>query len=162
MHILVTLKVLFLLMLANGTPVIATDILGSRLAFPIDGGAKFTDGRRVFGSSKSFRGIFLSILVTSAFAFTVGMNWKTGALVSSMAMFGDLFSSFFKRRFNLASGSRATGLDQVPESLFPLLACRSVLKLTPLDIAAGVAFFFIGELLLSRLFYRFHLRDHPY
>jgi CDP-2,3-bis-(O-geranylgeranyl)-sn-glycerol synthase len=162
MHILVTLKVLFLLMLANGTPVIATDILGSHLAFPIDKRAKFADGHQVFGSSKSVRGIFLSILVTSALAFTVGMDWKTGALVSSMAMVGDLFSSFFKRRLNLPTGSRATGLDQVPESLFPLLACRSLLMLTALDIVAGVALFFVGELLLSRLFYHFHLRDHPY
>ncbi len=162
MHILVTLKVLFLLMLANGTPVIATDILGSRFAFPIDGGANFADGHPVFGSSKTVRGIFLSILVTSAFAFTVGMGLKTGALVASMAMAGDLFSSFFKRRLNLPAGSKVTGLDQVPESLFPLLACRSVLMLTALDIVAGVALFIVGELLLSRLFYHFHLRDHPY
>jgi CDP-2,3-bis-(O-geranylgeranyl)-sn-glycerol synthase len=162
MHILVTLKVLFLLMLANGTPVIAKDILRSRFAFPIDRGANFADGRQVFGSSKTIRGIFLSILVTSAFAFTLGMDWKIGALVASMAMVGDLFSSFFKRRLNLPAGSRATGLDQVPESLFPLLACRSAFMLTALDIAGGVALFFVGELILSRLFYHFHLRDQPY
>jgi CDP-2,3-bis-(O-geranylgeranyl)-sn-glycerol synthase len=90
------------------------------------------------------------------------MNWKTGALVASMAMAGDLLSSFLKRRLNLPAGGRATGLDQVLESLFPLLACRSALMLTALDIVAGVALFFVGELLLSRLFYHFHLRDHPY
>ena len=162
MHILVTLKVLFLLTLANGTPVIAKDILGSHFAFPIDGGANFVDGRPVLGSSKTFRGIFLSILVTSAFAPTVRMDWKTGALVASIAMAGDLFSSFLKRRLNLPAGGRATGFDQIPESLFPLLACRSVLMLTALDIVAGVALFFVGELLLSNLFYHFHLRDHPY
>src|SRR5450759_1559426 len=143
MHILVTLKVLFLLMLANGTPVIAKDILGSHFAFPIDGGAHFVDGRPVPGSSKTFRGIFFSILVTLAFAPTVRMDWKTGALVASMAMAGDLFSSFLKRRINLPAGGRATGLDQVLESLFPLLACRSVLMLTAMDIVAGVALFFV-------------------
>ena len=162
MQILVTLKVLFLLALANGTPVIAKDILGSRFAIPIDGGAKFVDGRPVLGSSKTVRGILLSILVTAAFAPSVGMGWKIGALVASVAMAGDLFSSFLKRRLNLPAGGKATGLDQVPESLFPLLACRSALSLTALDIAAGVAIFFVGELLLSRLFYHFHLRDRPY
>jgi hypothetical protein len=162
MHILVTLKILFLLMVANGMPVIAKDILGNRFAFPIDGDAKFFDGHPVFGTSKTVRGIFLSILVTSVLASTVGMDWETGALVASMAMAGDLFSSFSKRRLTLPAGSRATGLDQVPESLFPLLACRSVLMLTALDIVAGVVLFFVGELLLSRLFYHFHLRDHPY
>ena len=162
MHILVTLKVLFLLMLANGTPVIAKDILGGHFAFPLDGGAILADGRPLFGSSKTFLGIFLSILVTSAIAPAVRMNWKMGALVASMAMAGDLSSSFLKRRLNLPAGGRATGLDQVPESLFPLLACRSLLMLTALDIVAGVSLFFVGELLLSRLFYHFHLRDHPY
>ena len=82
--------------------------------------------------------------------------------MASVAMAGDLLSSFLKRRINLPAGGKATGLDQVPESLFPLLACRSALRLTVLDIIAGVAIFFVGELLLSRLFYHFHLRDRPY
>jgi CDP-2,3-bis-(O-geranylgeranyl)-sn-glycerol synthase len=151
-----------LLVLANGTPVITKGILGSRLASPIDRGAKFVDGRPLFGSSKTFRGVFLSILVTSACAPLIGLSWRIGALVASVAMGGDLFSSFLKRRMNLSAGSNATGLDQVPESLFPLLACRSVLALTVLDILATVAIFFAGELLISRLLYHFRLRDHPY
>jgi hypothetical protein len=77
-------------------------------------------------------------------------------------MAGDLFSSCLKRRMNLPPSERATGLDQVPESLFPLLACRSVLPLSVLDIVAIVSIFFAGELLLSRLFYQLHLRDQPY
>jgi CDP-diglyceride synthetase len=162
MHIGLTLKILFLLTLANGTPVIAKDILGSRFAIPIDGGVKFVDGRPVLGSSKTVRGIFLSILVTSAFAPILRLDWKIGALVASMAMAGDLFSSFLKRRFDLHAGDRATGLDQIPESLFPLLACRTALPFTALDIVVGVAVFFVGELLLSRVFYYFHLRDRPY
>jgi CDP-diglyceride synthetase len=162
MQILVTLKILFLLMLANASPVIAKDILGNHFAIPIDGGANFADGRPVLGSSKTVRGILLSILVTSAFSPIVGMGWKIGALVASMAMVGDLLSSFLKRRLNLPVSGKATGLDQIPESLFPFLACWSVLQLTVLDIVAGVAIFFVGEILLSRLFYHFHLRDSPY
>ena len=162
MHLLLILQVLVLLTLANGTPVIAKDILGDRFAIPVDGGVKFVDGRPMFGSSKTVRGIFLSILVTSLFAPVAGLDWKTGALVASVAMAGDLFSSFLKRRMNLPAGGKATGLDQVPESLFPLLACRRALPLTSLDVVAVLAIFFVGELLLSRLLYRFHLRDHPY
>jgi CDP-diglyceride synthetase len=162
MQPLLILQVLLLLALANGTPILAKDILGDRFAIPIDGGAKFVDGRPIFGSSKTIRGIFLAILVTSVIAPRIGIHWKIGALAASVAMAGDLFSSFLKRRFNLPAGGKATGLDQVPESLLPLLACRSVLMLTPLDIVAGVVIFFIGELLLSRLFYHFHLRDRPY
>jgi CDP-2,3-bis-(O-geranylgeranyl)-sn-glycerol synthase len=63
---------------------------------------------------------------------------------------------------NLPAGSRATGLDQVPESLFPLLACRNALALTAMDIVAGVILFFIGEVLLSLVVYRLGLRERPY
>ncbi len=162
MHPLLILRVLALLAVANGTPVVAKDILGDGLAIPIDGGVTFVDGRPLLGSSKTVRGILLSISMTSALAPVVGLNWKIGALVASVAMAGDLFSSFLKRRMNLPSGGKATGLDQIPESLFPLLACGSALPLSALDIIAGVAIFFVGELLLSRLFYHFHLRDRPY
>jgi len=67
-----------------------------------------------------------------------------------------------KRRLGLPPSSRAIGLDQIPESLFPLLACYSALSLSVIDIAAGCAIFFVGELLLSRLFFRLRLRDRPY
>ena len=163
MHFWLIAQMLALLAVANGAPVIVKDILKERLASPLDGGAKFfIDGRPVFGSSKTYRGIFFSILVTSACAPLLGLGWEIGALVAGLAMAGDLFSSFVKRRMNLPAGGKAIALDQVPESLFPLLACRAVLPLTALDIAAGVVIFFVGELLLSRLLYRFHLRDHPY
>jgi hypothetical protein len=77
-------------------------------------------------------------------------------------MTGDLFSSFLKRGLRLTASSRAIGLDQVPESLFPLLACRSALSLSLLDIAVAAGTFFIGEILISRVLYKFHLRDRPY
>jgi CDP-2,3-bis-(O-geranylgeranyl)-sn-glycerol synthase len=162
MQLLLILEVSVLLALANGMPVIAKDILGDRFATPIDGGAKFFDGRPLFGSSKTVRGILVSILITSASGPLVGLDWRIGALVSSVAMAGDLVSSFLKRRMNVPTSGKATGLDQVPESLFPLLACRVALPLTAVDIVVGVAAFFVGELLLSRLLYRFHLRDRPY
>ena len=77
-------------------------------------------------------------------------------------MAGDLFSSFLKRRMHLLPSSRSTGLDQIPEALVPLLLCRHTLSLTALDIAVGVAIFFVGEVLLSVLFYKLHLRERPY
>ena len=77
-------------------------------------------------------------------------------------MSGDLFSSFLKRRLRLTPSSRAIGIDQVPESLFPLLACRRALSLTVSDIAVIVVTFFISEILISRVLYKFGLRDRPY
>jgi hypothetical protein len=77
-------------------------------------------------------------------------------------MAGDLLSSFIKRRLDRPPSSRATGLDQIPESLIPLLACRTALSLTVWDIIVTAALFFAGEVALSRLFYRLRLRDRPY
>jgi CDP-2,3-bis-(O-geranylgeranyl)-sn-glycerol synthase len=77
-------------------------------------------------------------------------------------MAGDILSSFVKRRLGRPPSSLATGLDQVPESLLPLLACRNPLSLTAADIIAGIAISFIGELLLSRVLYKLRLRDRPY
>jgi hypothetical protein len=82
--------------------------------------------------------------------------------IGSCKVYGDLFSSFFKRRMRSPAAGRATGLDQIPESLFPLPACRHTLPLTVLDIAVVVAIFFLGEVLLSLLFYKFHLRERRY
>ena len=77
-------------------------------------------------------------------------------------MAGDLLSSFVKRRLNFTPSSQALGLDQLPESLLPLLVCRNALSLTAVDIVLGVGIFFVGELVLSRILYRAHLRDEPY
>jgi hypothetical protein len=54
----------------------------------------------------------------------------------------------------LTGFSRALILDQVPEALLPALICKSLLALTLVDIAATVALFTVGEMLLSRLLFR--------
>ncbi len=137
-------------------------ILGQRLAHPLDGGVTFLDGQPLFGASKTLRGVLSSIVATAAFAPIFGLEWTAGAIIGSTAMAGDLLSSFVKRRLRLAPSSRATGLDQVPESLLPFLACRSMLALTVADIIAGVVIFFVGEVVLSRFLYKLGIRRRPY
>lgn len=162
MHILVVLKLLALLLIANGTPVILKRLMGPALARPLDGDVRFPDGRPIFGSSKTLRGLIGAIVVTTAAAPALGLDWDVGALIAVFAMAGDLFSSFTKRRFGLDSGGMALGLDQIPESLLPMLAARGELDLVPLDIVVGVIAFFAGELLLSRILFRLGVRDRPY
>ena len=162
MHPLAVLRVLVVVSLANSVPVAATNILGGRFAWPLDFGIELPDGQRLFGRSKTIRGVLLAVLVAWIGAPLVGIAAGLGAGIGALAMAGDLLSSFVKRRLNRPSSSQALGLDQVPESLFPLLACIGPLDLTARDIAAGVAVFFVGELLLSRLLFRLHLRDRPY
>lgn len=156
------IKILFLLLLANGTPIIAKKLLGSKLAYPLDGGKRFIDGRCWFGASKTLRGIISSIFVTSIGAALIGYSMQTGVLFAVASLLGDLTSSFIKRRLGLPPGSRALGLDQLPESILPLLFCWSTLGLDIPTAVTVVVVFFIGELILSRVLFRLHIRDHPY
>ena len=162
MQLLQILQLLVLVTLANGTPIVAKKIFDSHFSFPLDAGTIFFDGRPLFGPSKTIRGILISVLITTASAPLIGLDLTIGAIVAGAAMAGDLFSSFVKRRLNSPPSSQALGLDQVPESLFPMLACRHALSLTIADIALGVGIFFIGALILSRLLFRAGLRDEPY
>ena len=159
---MLTLKILFLLLLANGTPVIAKRLLGSRFASPLDGGKKFIDGRAWFGSSKTIRGIISSVLVTSIGAALIGYSIQNGILFAVASLSGDLVSSFIKRRLNIPPSSRALGLDQLPESIFPLLVCWQALELTIPTAMTIVLIFFWGELVLSQILFRLNIRDHPY
>jgi CDP-2,3-bis-(O-geranylgeranyl)-sn-glycerol synthase len=162
MQLLSILQAMILLTLANGTPVIAKKIFGKSFALPLDVGLTFFDGRPLFGPSKTIRGLVLSVLVTTESAPLIGLDLSVGAIAAAAAMAGDLYSSFVKRRLNFPPSSQALEIDQLPESLLPLLACRAALSLTAADIALGVGIFLIGEVILSRILYRVHLRDEPY
>ena len=162
MHAAAIFQSLALVAIANSTPLFAKKLFGNWFAQPLDGGIAFFDGRPLFGRSKTVRGVLLSLLATTLGALLVGFSPGIGVVVAATAMAGDLFSSFVKRRLALAPSSQAIGLDQVPESLLPLLACRTALSLSAIDIALAVAIFFAGELVLSRLLYKAHLRDEPY
>jgi CDP-2,3-bis-(O-geranylgeranyl)-sn-glycerol synthase len=156
------LEPLVLLLVANGAPVIAKQMLQSRFAAPIDAGCIFFDGQPLLGRSKTIRGVVISLLSTAVVAPLLDVAIATGAWFALWAMVGDLASSFVKRRLKLLPSSRAIGLDQVPESLLPLLVCQATLRLDSGDIAVTVAAFFVGELALSRLLHRLGLRDRPY
>jgi CDP-diglyceride synthetase len=162
MQLPLIIKFVLLVTIANGTPVMAEKLLGRFLSYPFDAGKTFIDGRRLFGGSKTIRGIVVAVMATSACAPVLGVTWPTGSLIGAAAMAGDLISSFIKRRMGRPPSSRALGLDQIPESLLPALACKSLLALTAADVILIVALFSVGELILSRLLFKLHIRKEPY
>ncbi|MDA9411044.1 MULTISPECIES: CDP-archaeol synthase [unclassified Bradyrhizobium] len=162
MQILLIFKLLILLAVANGVPVLAKRLFGSRLSCALDGGVRFIDGSPLFGPSKTWRGLLLSIVVTTAMSPFLGLDFASAFLVGLGAMVGDLLSSFTKRRLGIKPSGKATGLDQVPEALLPALMCWKRLSLSVTDVVVLVAVFFVGEIVLSRLMFRLHVRDRPY
>ncbi|UHC17593.1 CDP-archaeol synthase [Methylobacterium currus] len=153
---------LVLLAVANYAPILARTLLGDRFATPIDLDRTLGDGRPVFGRGKTFRGLAASCAATTLVAPALRLAPATGLALAAASLTGDLASSFAKRRLGLPAHAQAFGLDQVPEALLPLLVLRRRLALGPADIAATVALFTVGEVVLARLFHRLGLRDRPY
>lgn len=160
--LLLAIELLTLLIVANGVPVLVTRLLGLRGAWPLDGGLRAWDGRRLLGASKTVRGFVASVLATTAAAVLLGLGWQVGLLFGAAAMFGDACSSFLKRRLGIGSSGQAPGLDQIPEALFPLLACYALLPLNAILVVVLVGLFTLGQVLLSRLMYRLGIRRRPY
>ena len=121
MHIEPILHLLLMLVIANGTPLLAGALLGRRLACPLDGGLRLADGRSLFGPAKTVRGLLSSIFATALAAPLFGLTPVMGAGFGLLAMSGDLVSSFAKRRLGIAASRSAPLLDQLPETLLPLL-----------------------------------------
>jgi CDP-diglyceride synthetase len=155
-------ELLILITVANGAPVILARLLGARWAWPLDGGILLPDGRPLFGRSKTVRGLVSAIVATSAVAVAVGHPWAIGALFGASAMLGDLFSSFVKRRRAILPSGQATGLDQVPEALLPLLACYSYFELDPASVIVVVALFTVATLVASPVMFWLGIRKRPY
>jgi hypothetical protein len=109
------------------------------------------DLRPWFGDSKTIRGLLAAIVTSTACAPLIGFSWLQGALFGSLAMLGDLLSSFTKRRLGYPSSCSRPGLDQLPETLLPLLVMQPVHKATVPEMAMVIAVFIVIDLLLSRI-----------
>ncbi len=155
-------KCLTLIVVANGTPVIVRRISGGKCAQAIDFGYTLRDARSIFGPSKTVRGLLCSIAASVSTAPVLGLDWLVGLLAGASAMAGDLFSSFVKRRMGFRPSERATGLDQIPESLIPATACANALGLNWLDVLVITGAFFAVSILLSRILYGLSIRRRPY
>ncbi len=159
---MLTLKLLILIAIANGMPVILRNLLGTRFDRPIDGGRRFRDGRPLLGPGKTWRGLLGALLATTLVAPLLELSPGFGALCGLLAMAGDLLGSFLKRRLGIEAHGRAPGLDQIPESLLPAIAAHYLLGLTWAGVLLVTAIFMSGELLLSPLLYRLGIRQRPW
>jgi len=164
MHALtmVYLQVLLLIIAANGAPIFGRLLMKGRWSTPLDGGVRFIDGRPLLGKSKTYRGVAFSLVGTVLAADVLGMPFEIGLIVGGLAMLGDCLSSFIKRRLDYDPGAMALGLDQIPESLFPLLGVWAPLSLSALGIIGTVGAFMVLDLTFSPILYKFHIRKQPH
>jgi len=151
-------ELVLLLVIANATPVIISLLLGNRWNQPLDRGHLFTDGNPFLGSSKTVRGLLGSITACALLAPLFDLSLWQGAGFGTLAMLGDLLSSFSKRRLGLRSGHSAPLLDQLPETLLPLWVMQPVLGAGPVEIAAAIVAFSGIDLLFTRLLFGYQAR----
>jgi CDP-2,3-bis-(O-geranylgeranyl)-sn-glycerol synthase len=161
-HAAEVFRLLLLIAAANSAPVLAKRLFGPFPSYPLDSGRTFLDGQPILGPSKTIRGVLVAVIAACLCAVILGLPWIAGFAVGVTSMVGDLISSFVKRRMRLPPSSMALGLDQVPESLLPALVYKSLTTFSFVDVVAVTMLFFVGELVLSRLLFKLHIRDQPY
>lgn len=153
---------LFWLVGINGAPILLTKFAGKRFDYPIDGNQSFMDGRPILGSSKTFRGLISALVAAVLMGSLLALPLTTSLAFGALSMAGDMTSSFIKRRLGLKSSAMALGLDQIPESLFPLLGCQHWLGITNEQIVWIILAFFCVELIFSRILFWLGIRRTPY
>ncbi len=154
--------ILLLIIAANGAPILSAHLWPHHPSARIDMGRRAKDGQPIFGASKTWRGLCSGLLFPSLIAPLMGWPLSAGLLIGAAAMTGDLASSFAKRRMGLKAQSRATGVDQIPESLLPTMASTLIFPLGLLDLLLIPAGFMALEMMASPLLHKLNLRGRPY
>jgi CDP-2,3-bis-(O-geranylgeranyl)-sn-glycerol synthase len=92
-------QLLFLLVVANGMPILMKRMLADKGGWPVDAGWRLPlDDHPLLGKCKTWRGILSALLGTGLAALVMGWSFDVGVFIGLWAMVGDLFSSFIKRR----------------------------------------------------------------
>ncbi|HTN33160.1 MAG TPA: CDP-archaeol synthase [Marinobacter sp.] len=158
----ISLELFVMLVLANGAPVVAAKVLRNYWASPVDGGRLWFDGRPVLGASKTWRGLVAGALSCALFSWWVELGFLFGLLFGSLALSGDLLSSFAKRRWGLEPSARARGVDQIPEAALPLILAVFWLPLSVWVALLLVALFALSNVIFSPILFRLGIRNQPY
>jgi CDP-2,3-bis-(O-geranylgeranyl)-sn-glycerol synthase len=158
--VITALELIFPAYCANAAPVLA----GGGL--PIDFGKNFLDGRRVFGTNKTFRGFFfglaIGILVGMVELFLFGYPVLFVFLSPLGALVGDLTGAFLKRRLNIPPGGLLPVVDQVD---FVIGALVFTLPLQIISLEVAIAMLIITppiHLLTNFAAYKLKLKSNPW
>jgi len=156
------LDLLFLIIVANASPILAAYLMRDKLDYPLDAGLALFDGQRVLGRSKTIRGIVAAVGCCTGAAVIIGHPPICGFVVSVFAMSGDVASSFVKRRMRFPSSSQAPILDHLPESFLPAIVFAPDIGLKTGGVATVVTAFTLTAMILSPVLYSIGIRKQRY
>lgn len=155
------LQLLFIIIIANGAPILARMLFNNHLNTAVDFGTKMADGNSIFGTSKTWRGVFATLLISPIAVLTFGYTAEIGILIAIGIISGDLFSSFVKRRLGMAPSSKAPLLDQIPESLIPALMMMHIFNLSLLSVLFLVFAFTVIDMIITYFLYHWRILRKP-
>lgn len=155
-------SLVLLLLVANGSPIIARKLLGTKFSRPLDHNLAFLDGKPLLGPSKTIRGVIAGTIITGAVAPAFGIPLQWGLTIGLFAMLGDLVTSFAKRRLSIEPSGMALGFDHVPEAILPLLVASARFDLHLDEILIMALIFWILAMGLSRVLFMWNIRHRPY
>ncbi len=144
------IDLLLLIVVANGSPVVASKLFDGRLQLALDFDLHLADRQPLLGPTKTWRGLVSSLLMTMLCAWILDYPPIIGLWIALLSMLGDLCSSFIKRRLGKPSSSNFFLLDQVPESLLPALVMANQFSLGLAAVLNLVLLFTLIDLALSR------------
>lgn len=101
---------------------------------PIDGGKKFSDGRRILGYGKTVNGFLFGVLAGTLVG-VVQLRPVGGFMLALGTLVGDSVGSFIKRRFDVKEGSRTPLIDDLSFVFFAMLFVSLV---KPVDLVTAL------------------------
>ncbi|MCG8611275.1 MAG: CDP-archaeol synthase [Pseudomonadales bacterium] len=153
---------ILLLLVANGAPVLARYMLRRHFTWPIDFGTALGDGQRLFGRTKTYRGVVASLLLTSLAGGLLGLGGFSALLFACLCMVGDLLTSFFKRRLGMPSSARFFLIDQLLETLLPVLVFMPVWGYSMIEAGVTILGFVLSGWIISPVLFLLGVRRHPH
>jgi len=155
------LRLVLFLLVVNALPPLLALPARDRFSLPVDFGATWLDGRRILGGNKTIRGVLAGILGGTLLFPLLGQSIWIACGAATLVMIGDLTSSFIKRRMAVPSGSEVALLDQLFESLFPLIYLASVIPLSFFKAVVILLLFIAIAYISSRFWSMLTVPDIP-
>jgi CDP-archaeol synthase len=149
-----SLHALALLLAANATPIVVAKVARDRAALALDFGRVMSDGERLLGAHKTWRGLVSGVLAGALVAALLELSPGLGAGFAALSLTADALSSCIKRRLRLKPGAEFRGFDQLGEALLPLAVFAPPLGLGVSDILLTAAVFVALDVAMAPLRHR--------
>ena len=128
---------------------------------PLDAGENWLDGKPVLGSHKTLRGCIVGIL-GGLLIGTLQGNLLSGLAQGIGAILGDLVSSFFKRRWDVAPGESYPLLDQLDFIVGAVVLSQPFTRATLAQIIVILVITVPIHYMSNYLSWKLKMKEHPW